>query len=299
MRLKPLMLLLPVVFAGTTLAKTTEGPDPQCAGCHEQAVDRFALNVHARIAGFETADGQTGCASCHGNVLKHQETGDPSAVRRFGQDKDADSQACLRCHGRGSKAAFSGSVHAEEASCPTCHQIHSQQKATSTCASCHSDVHAMMLAPSHHPLREGGMTCASCHDVHTSRPGALAVEGRTNDLCVTCHAEKEGPYIFQHEPVEEDCTICHQPHGSTADNLLVANEPFLCLQCHEFHFHTGLEARPEAPTFTVGGRQYPNVLGAHGYQRSFATKCTQCHTQVHGSDLPSQGISSRGRSLTR
>ena len=158
---------------------------------------------------------------------------------------------------------------------------------------------ALTFAPSHHPLREGAMTCASCHNVHAANVGALATDGRSNDLCVSCHAAKEGPYVFQHDPVEEDCTICHTPHGSVADNLLVANEPFLCLQCHEFHFHAGLEARPEGPTFTVGGREYPNVLGSHGYQMSFSTKCTQCHSQVHGSDLPSQGISSNGRSMTR
>lgn len=299
MRLNPQAVLLTVAVAGAAWAAGTPSAELACAGCHEQAVDGFAANVHGRLAPFEIPDGQTGCSSCHGDVIKHQETGDPASVYRFGRDREADTQVCLRCHGRGAKAAYTATVHAEETACSTCHTIHTQKQASSACSTCHADVQAQTLAPSHHPLREGTMTCASCHDVHSARPGALAVDGRPNDLCVSCHAEKEGPYIFQHEPVEEDCTICHQPHGSVADNLLVANEPFLCLQCHEFHFHAGLEARPEAPTFTVGGRQYPNVMGAHGYQRSFATKCTQCHTQIHGSDLPSQGISSRGRSLTR
>jgi len=288
---------LAIVATASFAAQREKGET--CAACHEWAVEQLAQNVHNRIQSFETPDGTVGCAACHGEVAQHAETGDLTGVVRFKQDRHQDTKACLRCHGRQGLAAFPGSVHAQEAACATCHKIHTAQSPAETCASCHKDVWAQTMAPSHHPIREGGMTCASCHDVHRANPGALAVEGRVNDLCVTCHSEKEGPFIFQHEPVEEDCTICHQPHGSTADNLLVANEPFLCLQCHEFHFHTGLEARPETPTVTVGGRQYPNVLGAHGYQRSFATKCSQCHTQVHGSDLPSQGITGRGRALTR
>ncbi|GBC80416.1 Cytochrome c-type protein NrfB [bacterium HR09] len=298
MRHMPLGLVIVLLTAGVAFAAPSN-TDASCASCHEAVVDGFALNTHSRIASFETPGGVTGCASCHGDVSAHAQSGDPADIRGFGKNVQADTQACLSCHGRSDKAAFAASAHGGEVACSSCHTIHTRKSANSTCGNCHADVQAQFLAPSHHPVRQGGMTCASCHNVHSAQPGALAVEGRTNDLCVSCHSEKEGPFIFQHEPVEEDCMTCHQAHGAVADNLLQANEPFLCLQCHEFHFHAGLEARPEAPVFTVGGRQYPNVLGAHGYQRSFATKCTQCHTQIHGSDLPSQGISSRGRSLTR
>lgn len=298
MRRAPLGLLM-FLIASWQVAVAAPTQNSACVSCHEAAVDGFTLDTHSRIASFETPGGLVGCGSCHGDVASHLESGDPSAVRSFGKDPQGDTQVCLTCHGRSDKAAFAAGAHGGEVACNSCHTIHSKKSASSTCGHCHADVQAQFLAPSHHPVSEGKMTCASCHNVHSAQPAALAVEGRTNDLCVSCHSEKEGPFIFQHEPVEEDCMTCHQPHGAVADNLLQANEPFLCLQCHEFHFHAGLEARPEAPVFTVGGRQYPNVLGAHGYQRSFATKCTQCHTQVHGSDLPSQGISSRGRSLTR
>ena len=46
---------------------------------------------------------------------------------------------------------------------------------------------------------------------------------------------------FEHEPVFEGCDGCHAPHGAVANNLLVQNEPFLCLQCHQPHFHSILE----------------------------------------------------------
>jgi hypothetical protein len=33
------------------------------------------------------------------------------------------------------------------------------------------------------------------------------------ELCTTCHADKRGPWLFEHPPVEENCLTCHNPHG--------------------------------------------------------------------------------------
>jgi len=269
----------------------------ECSACHEQAVAGFLHTTHARIREFETADGVTGCASCHGDFANHLETGDPEGLHRFGADPEADSAVCLTCH-RG-QAEWKATVHATDLACTECHSSHAATPATESCATCHADVQAMQAAPSHHPIREGKMTCASCHDVHRANAGALKTAERSNDLCLTCHAAQQGPFIFQHDPVEEDCLICHQPHGSTANNLLVANEPFLCLQCHELHFHAGYRSWEGTTSVAVGGKSYPNVLGANGYQKSFGTKCSQCHTRVHGSDLPSNTVPSSGNGLTR
>ncbi|MGQ9494695.1 MAG: DmsE family decaheme c-type cytochrome [Thermoanaerobaculaceae bacterium] len=286
-----LLLFLPIVsWAGKR--------EEKCAPCHEELVAEFPMNAHGCLEAFEVRESVVACAACHEEGDEHAETGDVTKIRGFSQGEE-ESQVCLRCHATMGMASWSASVHSGETTCTQCHTVHKKTVPSQSCSSCHAEVMALFLAPSHHPLKEEGMTCASCHNVHSPQPGALAIGEEVRDLCVSCHSEKEGPFIFQHDPVEEDCTLCHQPHGSVADNLLVANEPFLCLQCHEFHFHAGLEARREAPTVIVGGRPYPNVLGAYGYQRSFATKCTQCHTQIHGSDLPSQGITSQGRSLTR
>jgi hypothetical protein len=32
---------------------------------------------------------------------------------------------------------------------------------------------------------------------------------------------------------------------------------------------------------------------------SFTTKCSQCHSQIHGTDLPSQALSSGGHGMVR
>jgi DmsE family decaheme c-type cytochrome len=293
------------VLAAVLLALSAAAPpgeaagDADCATCHEQAAASFTHTTHARIRGFETPDGVTGCASCHGDTDKHLETGEVEGLRRFGEDAEADSEACLHCHATRGMGEWKASVHAGEAGCTTCHASHAANEPEKKCATCHADVQALMFAPSHHPVKEGRMTCASCHDVHRANAGALKTVERTNDLCLTCHAAQQGPFIFQHEPVEEDCMICHQPHGSTANNLLVANEPFLCLQCHELHFHTGYRAWTDTESVTVGGKAYPNVTGPNGYQKAFGTKCTQCHIRVHGSDLPSNSVTGQGQGLTR
>jgi predicted CXXCH cytochrome family protein len=65
----------------------------------------------------------------------------------------------------------------------------------------------------------------------------------------------------------EDCRACHTPHGSVNQHLLPVREPFLCLQCHPTH-------RLDA---TKTGQYKQNVY----------TRCTDCHSTIHGTDLPS------------
>jgi DmsE family decaheme c-type cytochrome len=141
------------------------------------------------------------------------------------------------------------------------------------------------------------MSCVGCHDPHAATESQLKTHMRTNDLCFTCHQDKEGPFVFEHAPVVEDCSLCHSPHGSVANNLLTANEPTVCLQCHEFHFHAGLLS-PEGE-YEVGGTHRENPAGEHSFNTSFTTKCTQCHSQIHGSDLPTQSTPGGGHGMVR
>ena len=160
-----------------------------------------------------------------------------------------------------------------------------------------------MYYPSHHPVKEGKMVCSDCHANHGSMVNNLKTDERLNDLCLSCHARYQGPFVFEHSPVSDDCMICHDPHGTVSNNLKKANEPYLCLQCHEPHFHAGR-------TSTAMGTQkdpYGNMIPAEDYNagnksiwaQAYTTKCTQCHAQVHGSDLPSQTVPGQGGGLTR
>jgi DmsE family decaheme c-type cytochrome len=135
---------------------------------------------------------------------------------------------------------------------------------------------------SHHPVREGLMTCSSCHDPHgTGRESGLKAAS-VNDLCYSCHAEKRGPHLWEHPPVNENCATCHDPHGSNHGKMLKANAPFLCQQCHSNARHPG--------TLYSGKDTF---RGATPSNRLFADGCANCHSRVHGSNHPS------GKSLMR
>ena len=105
-----------------------------------------------------------------------------------------------------------------------------------------------------------------------------------NQLCTTCHAEKRGPFVFQHAPVEENCLTCHNPHGTNYNKLLSEKVPNVCQDCHDWSRHPG----------TVYGGQ-----GAQGgtspNTRFFARSCMNCHNQIHGSNA----AGSSGQFFTR
>jgi DmsE family decaheme c-type cytochrome len=140
---------------------------------------------------------------------------------------------------------------------------------------------------------DGKMSCSSCHNVHGSTGPKLVNRGSTNDTCYACHAEKRGPFVHEHEPVAQDCGSCHNPHGSVVAGLLKARQPMLCQQCHTPHVAGAVGAvggqpgvfTPAVPgglpavTAITGGKNVVNLWQGRS--------CSNCHTQVHGSNNPS------------
>lgn len=197
----------------------------------------------------------------------------------------AKSLICLRCHT--ANATFNlhnwnASSHASgDISCSDCHNVHigpdlkvQPTKMADMCDKCHPREKAEFLLPSHHPVPEKRVFCNDCHDPHGTISDKLLRKPTVRETCAQCHAEKEGPFVFQHAETTEDCMACHSPHGSPNNNLLNVPVPFLCLQCHAGH-RTG--------------------TGATQLERkgAFYTRCTDCHSQIHGTDLPS--ASGKGR----
>ena len=276
-----------------------------CYDCHEITDLHMEFNVHMRIDSFEVQGREVGCEGCHGPGKLHMEEGDPELIRTFAAEEGYGNDVCMDCHGTRNRnfehglSEWPASTHAmEQVECQACHTMHVEvtPDPNKQCVACHPDTVALMQLPSHHPVREGKMKCTSCHNPHNSREFMLKTRMRKADLCYTCHQAIEGPWVFEHAPVEEDCAICHNPHGSVANNLLVANEPTLCLQCHDFHFHSGYKP-PEDEEVDIGGFERHNPFGNQGMNIAFTTSCTGCHSHIHGSDTPSQTTPSRGRGL--
>ncbi|MEX2367004.1 MAG: DmsE family decaheme c-type cytochrome [Pseudohongiellaceae bacterium] len=276
--------------------------DPRvCLVCHGAgspvAADSILQGAHGIVGNTDSpfAPDQQGCQSCHGPSAAHLRL-DPVGTRPlpamvFDQRQPAHEQdsVCLGCHETETGHYWSGSGHQfAELSCASCHSVHnlvdqttSFQGGTAQCVSCHQRQQAEILQASSHPLRSGQMVCTDCHAPHGG-PGPADLRAFTlNEQCFGCHAEKRGPFLWEHAPVAEDCSNCHTPHGSSHRNLLQARTPWLCQQCHLAAFHpSNLESGLGIPPRGASG----NILGRD---------CSNCHTQVHGSNHPS------GSGLTR
>ena len=93
-----------------------------------------------------------------------------------------------------------------------------------------------------------------------------------DEACTSCHAEKRGPFVFEHvNGVAGDCMSCHENHGSSNNKRLKrATVKNLCLECHSTLSTKTLGSQP--PSFhNVSLPRYQN--------------CTTCHVAVHGSYL--------------
>jgi DmsE family decaheme c-type cytochrome len=272
--------------------------DAVCTRCHDESEEYPVLAIGKTKHGT-VADGRTPtCTSCHGESLTHvNKPADakerPKPDRMFTKTSltpiESRNEACMTCHRRDSaRSHWEGSTHQlRDVACTTCHQIHTQQdrvrnKVTQTevCFSCHKEQRAMMNRPSRHPIPEGKVVCSDCHNPHGSVGPKLVKRDSVNETCYTCHMEKRGPFVHNHEPVSEDCMNCHNPHGTVVENLLKARAPFLCHQCHTPHGPNvpSLLGRSGAAALT-GGKNPVNITQGRG--------CLNCHTEVHGSNNPS------------
>ena len=267
-----------------------------CKTCHDKATGpAFSKTKHAQA--------DLSCASCHQGVAEHaaaqaegRTDGPVPSVKKL--EVRALNETCLSCHEKERQASWKGGVHdRRNVGCTDCHSVHSPKSVKAqlktqadpeTCYSCHQTMRAKAQRTSHHPVREGKVSCSSCHNPHEgSRPKMLQAES-TNELCYKCHAEKRGPFLFEHAPVREDCTSCHEPHGTNHKRLLAQKLPNLCWNCHltgSGHFGSGdnlsteLGARVAPPGAPSG---YPTANS-----RFIEKSCKNCHVNVHGSNSPS------------
>ena len=286
---KPTATPAPAATAPAAPADSNYVGAETCKGCHEEQYNKFAKTRMGRLFLFQARDAaeKNACENCHGPGKAHVEAGggkgkggmitfaknDPTPVTKR-------NQICLDCHTKGARIFWQGSTHdARNVACTSCHTLmdnvtprHQLAKANEieTCGTCHLQKRAQTMRSSHMPVREGKMTCSSCHSPHGAVTPALLKENSLNDSCFTCHAEKRGPFLWNHQPVLDSCANCHDPHGSNHDAMLKLAKPRLCQQCHT---ESGHVSRPYGRLAT----QQKFVMGR---------SCNDCHVAVHGSNHP-------------
>ncbi len=264
----------------------------KCVQCHKETVDSYALDAHGKSGKFLRGARATSCESCHGDGTKHIETLEAKDIANPPNMKMAQvNESCLQCHARDrTHLGWRGGPHdRNDMSCLSCHSAHHGKSETKmltrrteeeTCLSCHSNRRADFNKRSTHLFRTEAhnmkVGCSSCHNAHGGEGGKMLNNHSANGLCYTCHAEKRGPFLWDHPPVRENCLSCHSPHGSSNPKLLTARPHLLCQQCH-------IHMLPRHST-TAG-----KPLDIWSFNRG----CANCHAMVHGSNHPG------GRTLSR
>jgi DmsE family decaheme c-type cytochrome len=297
-----------VLTAPAALAQAQQKPKaPEaevCKNCHADHVESY----------FETKHGQTGntagptCITCHGEALEHAKQGGGRGVggiigfNNKAIPAERKAAVCLSCHQGNRHLAFwdSGAHRKQDVACNDCHSLHSKpgpgatialkkpnptiapyqtterQLQYETCTTCHKQIRAQLVKPSHHPIIEGKVNCTDCHNPHGALSRAMVNAESIPQLCTTCHAEKRGPFVWGHPPVEENCLTCHNSHGSNHNRLLAEKPPNVCQDCHDASRHPGTIYDANSGTWS---QPTPNT-------RLISRGCINCHYNIHGSNAP-------------
>jgi DmsE family decaheme c-type cytochrome len=260
-----------------------------CKACHEDHYKTYMMSTHSNKYIPGNPANKEGCESCHGPGAAHVEKSGERGVgififgKRITEAK-AKSAKCLACHGETRELSFWDlSKHqVSSVSCDNCHTVHSgtrknlKARQPELCNICHREIRLQENKTSHHPIPEGKIKCTDCHNQHGGFGPKMIRANTVNELCYKCHAEKRGPVMWEHPPVDENCLNCHIPHGSNHNKLLVSKPPLLCQSCHDTTRHPGT-------LYT----SFNTFQGPSPSNKMFARACLNCHSAIHGSNAPS------------
>ena len=323
MILRNLVIGLLSGFAILLLSNSSQAADASdgvtvCLKCHDRApIDATAIfkTPHGVKGDSRTPMGQGGCTSCHGDSQAHYQSTPAAGQKRVSptvvfkgpatSPAEVRNKQCLECHENGLRMDWAGSQHeSNQIACNNCHTVHVDKdpvlvKATQPekCYTCHAARRADAFKFSHHPINEGKVVCADCHNPHGSPGEKLLKEVNVNETCYLCHAEKRGPFLWEHEAVRDNCLNCHNPHGSNEARLLKTHLPFVCTNCHSDDTHKGgswnANMLPgQAVTLPAPGTASGAVANNTGAvisalsPRLLDRGCVNCHSQIHGSNSP-------------
>jgi DmsE family decaheme c-type cytochrome len=300
-------MMRPAILAATALffviaATTVDGQESEysrrgadtCLSCHEdfRTLEIFKTK-HANPADSRGpfGHGRLQCESCHGpgdahsgRVRRGQER---PAIPVFGATSTASieeqNSTCMNCHNSDVGFGWHNGAHpSDEVACVDCHVSHAPvdpvlQTTTqpAVCFDCHQRQRSETRKAFSHPFFQGKMDCSGCHSAHGDQVATQLARQTVNATCEECHAEKRGPFLWEHAPVSEDCGLCHAPHGSNHSGMLTKRAPLLCQGCHSQSGHPSV-------AFSTDG-----LASGTPSQYLLGQGCMNCHSQVHGSNHPS------------
>jgi DmsE family decaheme c-type cytochrome len=324
---QPALAALPDLGSGgserAAVAQDKLKKDAVCTKCHDESDNAPVLQLYQTKHGVRGDARSPTCQNCHGESAAHVRgsatKGDEKrppvdiAFKKGGsypQSHDkARADTCLNCHTGGNRLHWDGGQHQQQGvGCNDCHTAHKPKDSVlakasqgDVCYTCHKKQRAETHRISTHPIDAGKVACSDCHNPHGSAGPKLVKKNTINETCFNCHAEKRGPFLWNHASANDDCMNCHTPHGSTVAPLLKVRPPFLCQQCHG-------NTTPH-PGNIYSGASLPGGVIANINQSTAATNpvnpltgarvssnnppvqvayrgCVNCHQAVHGSNHP-------------
>jgi DmsE family decaheme c-type cytochrome len=289
--------------ANSALAQDGKSPDTESVLASSQPKRELKQCIECHEAYFAIADGKhfvqgdprtpkgagEECKACHGDTSAHNRTPRVKGLVPITYGSKAppgpQNEQCLTCHQSGLRIHWQGSAHdRSKQACASCHKAHAARDPVmipetqpAVCFECHKERRAEMLKISTHAIKNGFFSCSNCHQPHGSTARASLQKDTVNQTCFQCHADKRGPFLWEHRSVQNDCTNCHNPHGTNNPPMLKVKMPFLCQQCHSTG-HTRID---------FDGNTLSGATGAQAQSRMIGRACTNCHSKVHGSNHPS------------